>query len=192
MNIVLHEPEIPFNTGAIGRTCVATETALHLIKPYGFELTDKYLKRAGMDYWSKLSLTEYASYEVFLQQNRENLSAAGKAGRKLWFATTKAEQTYADVKFGPDDYIMFGKESAGIPEEILAPNKDACIRIPMWGDIRSLNLSNAGNIKFYVSKLLRTRVVLVLNTVDIQAKIEKVSNEREHVLPEYTGGGKVK
>jgi tRNA methylase spoU len=149
MNIVLHEPEIPFNTGAIGRTCVATETALHLIKPYGFELTDKYLKRAGMDYWSKLSLTEYASYEVFLQQNRENLSAAGKVGRKLWFATTKAEQTYADVKFGPDDYIMFGKESAGIPEEILAPNKDACIRIPMWGDIRSLNLSNAVAVILY-------------------------------------------
>ena len=96
MNIVLHEPEIPFNTGAIGRTCVATDTALHLIKPCGFELTDKYLKRAGMDYWSKLSLTEYASYEVFLQQNRENLSAAGKVGRKLWFATTKAEQTCSD------------------------------------------------------------------------------------------------
>ena len=102
-----------------------------------------------MDYWSKLSLTEYASYEVFLQQNRENLSAAGKVGRKLWFATTKAEQTYADVKFGPDDYIMFGKESAGIPEEILAPNKDACIRIPMWGDIRSLNLSNAVAVILY-------------------------------------------
>lgn len=148
MNIVLHEPEIPFNTGAIGRTCVATDTALHLIKPYGFELTDKYLKRAGMDYWSKLTLTEYESYDAFLSRRGDLLSPGGKKPR-LWFATTKAEQTYADVEFGPDDYIMFGKESAGIPEEILAPNKDACIRIPMWGDIRSLNLSNAVAVILY-------------------------------------------
>ena len=148
MNIVLHEPEIPFNTGAIGRTCVATATALHLIKPYGFELTDKYLKRAGMDYWSKLSLTEYESYDAFLTCRNEVCFAEGKKPR-LWFATTKAEQTYADVCFGPDDYIMFGKESAGIPEEILAAHKDACIRIPMWGDIRSLNLSNAVAVILY-------------------------------------------
>ena len=101
-----------------------------------------------MDYWSKLSLTEYESYDAFLSRRGDLLSPGGKKPR-FWFATTKAEQTYADVEFGPDDYIMFGKESAGIPEEILAPNKDACIRIPMWGDIRSLNLSNAVAVILY-------------------------------------------
>ncbi|WP_424141669.1 tRNA (cytidine(34)-2'-O)-methyltransferase [Stomatobaculum longum] len=149
MNIVLHEPEIPFNTGAIGRTCVATNTALHLIKPYGFFLGDKYLKRAGMDYWQKLSLREYDDYAAFLAQHPELSFGQKQTGRKLWFATTKAEQTYADVSFGPDDYIMFGKESAGIPEEILAKHREACIRIPMWGDIRSLNLSNAVAVILY-------------------------------------------
>ena len=149
MNIVLHEPEIPFNTGAIGRTCVATDTALHLIKPYGFELTDKYLKRAGMDYWCKLSLTEYESYEAFSERYKNLYAAAKGASPRLWFATTKAEQTYADVSFGPDDYVMFGKESAGIPEEILSLHKESCIRIPMWGDIRSLNLSNSVAIILY-------------------------------------------
>ena len=110
MNIVLLEPEIPFNTGAIGRTCVATDTALHLIRPYGFVLSDRNLKRAGLDYWDKLELYEYNSYESFME------SRTGPGSPKLWYATTKAECTYADVSYGPDDYIMFGRESAGIPE----------------------------------------------------------------------------
>ncbi len=148
MNIVLHEPEIPFNTGAIGRTCVATDTSLHLIRPYGFILNDKNLKRAGMDYWEKLKLSEYNSYEDFLTAHPGLLSGEASAP-KLWFASTKARQVYSDVQFGPEDYIMFGKESAGIPEEILAAHPERCIRIPMWGDIRSLNLSNSASIILY-------------------------------------------
>ena len=150
MNIVLHEPEIPFNTGAIGRTCVASDTALHLIGPYGFVINDKYIKRAGMDYWKDLRLTEYVDYEDFLARHPE-LSIAGEEGDgpKLWFATTKAHATYADAHFGPDDYIMFGKESAGIPEEILKDHKKACIRIPMAENIRSLNLSNSVALILY-------------------------------------------
>ncbi len=166
LHIVLHEPEIPFNTGAIGRTCVATHTSLHMIRPYGFVLDDRHIRRAGMDYWPKLELHEYLDYEDFLQQHpelcfagEENIEKAG--GRKaepeasaerrpkLWFATTKAHQVYSDVQFGPDDYLMFGKESAGIPEEILAAHPEACIRIPMWGDMRSLNLSNSAAILLY-------------------------------------------
>ncbi len=166
IQIVLHEPEIPFNTGAIGRTCVATNTPLHLIKPYGFVLNDRNIKRAGMDYWAKLKLTEYLNYEDFLQQHPE-LSFADEAGQaaednafggktgseaeapRLWFATTKAPQCYSDVHFGPNDFIMLGKESAGIPEEILREHPESCIRIPMWGDMRSLNLSNSAAILLY-------------------------------------------
>lgn len=140
MNIVLHEPEIPENTGNIGRTCVATGSVLHLIKPLGFVIDDKHLKRAGLDYWSKLEYYIYENYEDF---------CAGHPGIKMYYATTKAHQTYTDVSYGPDDYIMFGKESAGIPEEILVDNEDACIRIPMIGDIRSLNLGNSVAIVAY-------------------------------------------
>ena len=204
LNIVLHEPEIPFNTGAIGRTCVATNTPLHLIRPYGFVLNDKYIKRAGMDYWEKLKLSEYLDYEDFLEKHPEirfaddfcseesNASCEGnsreegnafceggsreegnasyegssRAGDnvsgvysswsrevietpKLWFATTKGRTVYSDAKIGPNDYIMFGKESAGIPEEILVKHPKACIRIPMWGEMRSLNLSNSAAILLY-------------------------------------------
>lgn len=140
MNIVLLEPEIPFNTGAIGRTCVATDTRLHLIEPLGFKLDDKYVKRAGMDYWSKLDLRIYRNYEEFLIQNKYP---------KIYMATTKAVKTYDQVEYHMDDYIMFGKESAGIPEEILVKNKENCVRIPMFGDIRSLNLSNSVSIILY-------------------------------------------
>ncbi|MCR5747708.1 MAG: tRNA (cytidine(34)-2'-O)-methyltransferase [Lachnospiraceae bacterium] len=146
MNIVLLEPEIPFNTGAIGRTCVATDTKLHLIRPYGFRINDKNLKRAGLDYWDKLKLTEYKNYDDFILSN-PGLTEEG--GPKLWYATTKAKQTYADVTYSPDDYIMFGKETAGIPEEILAAHKNSCIRIPMYHEERSLNLSNAAAIILY-------------------------------------------
>ncbi len=140
MNIVLLEPEIPFNTGAIGRTCVATDTDLHLIRPYGFILSDRNLKRAGLDYWDKLKLHEYRDYDDYLSKNPDAV---------IWYATTKAHKTYADVSFGLDDHIVFGKESAGIPEEILIRHPDSCIRIPMYKDERSLNLSNAAAIILY-------------------------------------------
>ena len=140
MNIVLHEPEIPENTGNIGRTCVATGSVLHLIKPLGFVIDDKHLKRAGLDYWPKLESHIYENYEDFLAKN---------PGAKIYYATTKAHKTYTDVSFGPDDYIMFGKETAGIPEEILVDNEENCIRIPMVGDIRSLNLGNSVAIVLY-------------------------------------------
>ena len=140
MNIVLHEPEIPANTGNIGRTCVATGTKLHLIEPLGFQLSQKQIKRAGMDYWEKLEYYRYLHYEDFISKN---------PGRRVWLASTKAGRTYADVKYGPDDFIMFGKESGGIPETILMAHEEDCIRIPMLGETRSLNLSNAVAIILY-------------------------------------------
>ena len=140
MNIVLFEPEIPQNTGNIGRTCVATGTRLHLIGPMGFQITEKAVKRAGMDYWKYLDVTEYDGYEDFLEKN---------PGAKIYMATTKAKQRYTDVSYEEDCYIMFGKENAGIPEEILINHPDTCIRIPMNPDIRSLNLSNSAAIVLY-------------------------------------------
>ena len=140
MHIVLHEPEIPANTGNIGRTCVATGTTLHLIEPIGFHLDEKSIKRAGMDYWNQLDLHRHMNYATFLKEN---------PNAKIWMATTKAKYSYTDVQFGPDDYIMFGKESAGIPEEILIENEEQCIRIPMLENIRSLNLSNSVAIVLY-------------------------------------------
>lgn len=140
MHIVLHQPEIPGNTGNIGRTCVATGTPLHLIEPLGFHLDEKSVKRAGMDYWPLLDVSRYTNYEEFKKKH---------PGAKIWMATTKAEKSYTEVSFGPDDFIMFGKESAGIPEEILVENEENCIRIPMCSSIRSLNLSNAVAIVLY-------------------------------------------
>ena len=140
INIVLHQPEIPQNTGNIGRTCVAAGAALHLIEPLGFSLGEKQLKRAGMDYWEKLELHRYINFEDFCEKNPKG---------RLWMATTKAHRIYSDVSFGPDDFIMFGKESAGIPEEILVRHEESCIRIPMMGQIRSLNLSNAVAVVLY-------------------------------------------
>lgn len=140
INIVLLEPEIPANTGNIGRTCVATGTRLHLIEPLGFRLDEKSLKRAGMDYWNDLDVTTYIDYEDFIEKNPD---------AKIYMATTKAPKVYTDVKFEDDCYIMFGKESAGIPEEILVNHKEECIRIPMIGDIRSLNLGNSVAIVLY-------------------------------------------
>jgi tRNA methylase spoU len=174
MNIVLHEPEIPFNTGAIGRTCVATKSTLHLIKPYGFILNDKNIKKAGMDYWPLLKLREYISYEEFMagveEERKEMEKAMGETSSentlsenvasenapktsialpKVWYATTKAHKTHTEVSFSPNDYIVFGKESAGIPEEILVDNEEQCIRIPMLEEARSLNLSNSVAIILY-------------------------------------------
>ena len=140
MNIILHQPEIPQNTGNIGRTCVATGTSLHLIEPLGFRLDEKSLQRAGMDYWQHLDVHRYVNFEEFLQKN---------PGAKIWMATTKAKHTYSDVEFGENDFIMFGKESAGIPEEILVDYEDTCVRIPMLPEIRSLNLYNSVAIVLY-------------------------------------------
>ena len=146
-NIVLLEPEIPANTGNIGRTCLVTGSRLHLIEPMGFIINDKNLKRAGMDYWSELDVIIYDCWDDCLEKNPGLKEKEG--GPKLWMATTKARQTYADACFSDGDYIMFGKESAGIPEEILIEDPAHCIRIPMAHEMRSLNLSNSAAIILY-------------------------------------------
>ncbi|WMC91366.1 tRNA (cytidine(34)-2'-O)-methyltransferase [Kineothrix sp. MB12-C1] len=140
MNIVLHQPEIPANTGNIGRTCVATGATLHLIEPLGFRLDEKEIRRAGMDYWKDLDVRCYMNFEDFQEKN---------PNARIWMATTKANHVYTEVAFGEDDYIMFGKESAGIPEEILVDYEDTCIRIPMLDKIRSLNLANSVAVVLY-------------------------------------------
>ena len=140
MHIILHQPEIPANTGNIGRTCVATGTSLHLIEPLGFRLNEKEIKRAGMDYWEHLDVSRYMNFAEFKEKHPK---------AKIWMATTKAHKTYTEAEFGPDDFIMFGKESAGIPEEILVDYEETCIRIPMLEKIRSLNLSNSVAVVLY-------------------------------------------
>lgn len=140
MNIILHEPEIPANTGNIGRTCVATHTALHLIKPLGFDISDKAVRRAGMDYWKDLEIYVYEDFDDFVSKNPD---------ARIYMATTKAEKVYTEVEYNENDFIMFGKESAGIPEEILVKYEDTSVRIPMIGEIRSLNLSNSVAIMLY-------------------------------------------
>ena len=140
INIVLLEPEIPANTGNIGRTCVATGSRLHLIEPLGFDISEKAVRRAGMDYWKLIDLHVYKNYEEFLKKN---------PGARPYMATTKGEQLYSEVAFEENSYIMFGKESAGIPEELLMRDRERCIRIPMLPDIRSLNLSNSVAIVTY-------------------------------------------
>ncbi len=140
LNVVLLEPEIPANTGNIGRTCCATGTRLHLIRPLGFSLDEKHLKRAGLDYWDLLDVEVYDSYPDFLEKN---------PGAKIYMATTKAKKVYTEVSYEPDCYLMFGKESAGIPESILVEHPDTSVRIPMNEDIRSLNLSNSVAIVLY-------------------------------------------
>ncbi len=139
-NIVLHEPEIPSNTGNIGRTCVATGTHLHLIRPLGFKIDDKKIKRSGMDYWKDLNLTIYDDWDDFLEKNPE---------ARIFYATTKGRNVYSEVEFKDGDFLVFGKESAGIPEEILIKHPNEAIRIPMDRDIRSLNLSNSVAIVLY-------------------------------------------
>ena len=140
LNIVLYEPEIPSNTGNIGRTCVATGTRLHLIEPLGFRLSAKELKRAGMDYWDDLDVTRYLNYQEFLEKNPE---------AKIYYVTTKAQQVYSEVSYEEDCYLMFGKESGGIPEEILLDHPKSCVRIPMLAKTRSLNLANSVSIVLY-------------------------------------------
>ena len=140
MNIVLLEPEIPDNTGNIGRTCVATGSSLHLIKPLGFDISEKAVRRAGLDYWKDLELKVYENYDDFLRQN---------SYPPVIMATTKAARKYTDIVYDRDCYIMFGKESKGIPEELLIGAPQNCVRIPMRAGYRSLNLSNSVAIVVY-------------------------------------------
>ncbi|MCI9416986.1 MAG: tRNA (cytidine(34)-2'-O)-methyltransferase [Eubacterium sp.] len=139
-NIVLYEPEIPANTGNIGRTCVAANARLHLIEPLGFRLNEKEIRRAGMDYWKDLDVSVYVDWEDFLAKNPD---------AKIYLATTKGRHIYTEVSYEPDCYLVFGKESAGIPEEILVEHPNECIRIPMIGETRSLNLSNSVAVILY-------------------------------------------
>lgn len=140
MNVVLFQPEIPANTGNIGRTCVATGTRLHLIRPLGFKLSEKEIRRAGLDYWQHLDLAVYDGWQDFQEKN---------PGAKIYMATTKGPRSYCSVSYEPDCYLMFGKESAGIPEEILIQHQETAIRIPMNPEIRSLNLGNSVAIVLY-------------------------------------------
>ena len=140
LNIVLYEPEIPANTGNIGRTCVAAGARLHLIEPLGFQLNEKAIKRAGMDYWQDLDVTRYVDWQDFLGKNPD---------AEIYMATTQARKLYTEARYAPGCYLMFGKESAGIPEEILKEYPESCVRIPMVGETRSLNLSNSVAIVLY-------------------------------------------
>lgn len=140
LNIVLCEPEIPQNTGNIARTCAVTGAALHIIKPMGFTPDAAKLRRAGLDYWDKLDITYYESLDEFI---------AEKTSEKIWFFTTKARKCYTDVAYPERVFIMFGKESAGLPEELLLSHPDNCVRIPMLSELRSLNLSNSVAIAAY-------------------------------------------
>lgn len=140
MNIVLLEPEQAGNVKAIGRTCVVTNSSLHIIYPTPVKLHRTRDTRAGLDYWEKVQLTTYVDWEDFLLQHGD---------KQIFYATTKAEQTYADVHYEPDAFIVFGKESAGIPEELLAGKRKSCIRIPMYKESRSLNLANSVGIILY-------------------------------------------
>ena len=143
LNIVLYQPEIPQNTGNIARTCAATGASLHIIKPMGFTIDDKKLKRAGLDSWDKLDITYYENYADFLDKHPESIN-------NTYFFTTKAPQAYTEVKGYPKNvFIMFGKETKGLPEDLLYENREHCVRIPMRDTLRSLNLSNSVAIAVY-------------------------------------------
>jgi len=139
MNIVLVEPEIPYNTGNVARTCAVTGSVLHLVKPLGFSVEDKYLKRAGLDYWHLVEIHYYDSFKQ-LRDKYQN---------QFYYVTTKGEQYYSQVKYNPDDFLVFGKETAGLPGDLLKSNPDSTIRIPQIEDTRSLNLSNTVAIVLY-------------------------------------------
>ena len=146
INIVLHEPEIPQNTGNIARTCAATGAALHLIRPLGFEISDRTLKRAGLDYWDKLDVFYYDSLEDFFEKNE---------GADCFFYTTKAPRAHTEAVYPENCFLFFGKESKGLPEELLLANLERCVRIPMRPTLRSLNLSNSVCVAVY--EVLRQR-----------------------------------
>ena len=139
-HVVLVEPEIPQNTGNIARTCAATGSRLHIVKPMGFEIDDKKLKRAGLDYWHLLGVQYYDNLEAFFEKTK---------GGRYFYATTKAPATYVQAQYQDGDYILFGKETKGLPEELLHENRERCIRIPMIHEARSLNLSNAVAVVVY-------------------------------------------
>ena len=140
IDLVLHEPEQPGNTGAIGRTCLCAGSGLHLIRPLGFQTDEKSVRRAGLDYWPRLRVREYDSLDAFYSAH---------PGARVWYLTTKAEKTVAEGDYRDGDFLMFGKESAGLPEELLVQNKEQCLRIPMKDEERSLNLSNSVAIVLY-------------------------------------------
>ena len=140
LNIVLVEPEIPMNTGNIARTCAATRSRLHLIEPLGFDISDKAVKRAGLDYWHMVDISVYSSLEEFFEKNPDP---------DLWLATTKAPRTYTGATFRDGCYLMFGKETAGLPEALRLKHYERCIRIPMRPDARSLNLANSVAVVTY-------------------------------------------
>ena len=140
INIVLLEPEIPQNTGNIARTCAATGASLHLIRPLGFEIDNAKLKRAGLDYWDKLNITYYDGLDDFYSKHPSD---------EIYYFSTKAPKCYSDIQYPEDTYIMFGKETRGLPEELLYKNRDYCVRIPMRDSLRSLNLSNSVAIAVY-------------------------------------------
>ena len=140
INIVLVEPEIPQNTGNIARTCAATGSALHLIKPLGFKIDSAKLKRAGLDYWDELDITYYENLDEFMNRHKDD---------SLYFFTTKAPKCYTDMKYADAPFLLFGKETAGLPEPLLHSNLNNCVRIPMRDNLRSLNLSNSVAVAVY-------------------------------------------
>ncbi len=154
INIVLHCPEIPQNTGNIARTCAATGAALHLIRPLGFEIDDKKLKRAGLDYWDKLDITFYDDEEAFFRRH---------ADKSIYYFTTKAPRSYTDITYPDEVYLMFGRETAGLPETLLQQHPDTCVRIPMLPNLRSLNLSNSVAVAVY--EVLRQREFAQLSEI---------------------------
>ena len=139
LNIVMFEPEIPQNTGNVARTCAATGACLHLVGPMGFKIDDKKLKRAGLDYWQYLDITYYQSITEFFEKNQG----------EFFLFTTKGRHTHSDIDYPDNCYLIFGKETKGLPEELLIKNPDRCVRIPMQGEIRSLNLANSIAIAVY-------------------------------------------
>ncbi|MBQ2840970.1 MAG: tRNA (uridine(34)/cytosine(34)/5-carboxymethylaminomethyluridine(34)-2'-O)-methyltransferase TrmL [Oscillospiraceae bacterium] len=139
-NIVLVEPEIPANTGNISRTCAVTGAALHLVRPLGFDISDRQLRRAGLDYWKYLDISVYDNIQDFFDKNADG---------RFFFCTTKAKKTYTEFEYKENDFFIFGKETKGLPEPLLAENMDSCIRIPMLPTLRSLNLSNSVAIVVY-------------------------------------------
>ena len=140
INIVLYSPEIPQNTGNVSRTCAVTGAKLHIIKPIGFEISDRTLKRAGLDYWDKLDVTYYENYEDFLGQNKN---------AELYFFSAHGKRAYADIEYPDNAYLVFGRESVGLPKELVAENFDRSVRIPMRKTLRCLNLSNSVAIAVY-------------------------------------------
>lgn len=140
LNIVLVEPQIPQNTGNISRTCAVTGARLHLVRPLGFEVSDKHLRRAGLDYWDKLDITYYDNLSDFFDKNRDG---------NFFYFTTKGRYVHSDVTYPDNAYLVFGREDKGLPEELLYANPGACVRIPMRNELRSLNLSNSAAIAVY-------------------------------------------